>query len=417
MDDFQLSQLARVSQIKYLAQKMSLMNSKTKNEIQNIQTLIGSITQSINAKADSEALSRHINDSTIHITPRDKARWDAKQDAGDYATNTALSQGLEAKQDKGNYVTTAVFESALRDKQDIGDYVTTDQISEIIDGLNIPGNYVTNEAFFQGLATKQEKGDYVTQTELAEAINDIDIPDDYITQQELEDRLKDIETTGEKGEPGRSAYEIAVEEGFSGTQSEWIESLKGEPGIQGAKGDPGVGISSILKTSSEGLTDTYTITMTDESTSTFIVVNGAGIASIQKTSSQGMTDIYTITCNNGYTYSFTVTNGSVTQDYLNSNYLNRQEVQESYINKQNVSTDQDMDQLIYDIFDYEPIDPGVDSDQIITDQEMGDMMYDMFDDGIPGQEQQVVETEDPVVNPKAVATDEDMDDLINDIFG
>ena len=40
------------------------------------------------------------------------------------------------------------------------------------------------------------------------------------------------------------------------------------------KGDDGVGISSIEKTSSEGLVDTYTITLTDGSKSTFTVTNG-----------------------------------------------------------------------------------------------------------------------------------------------
>lgn len=30
------------------------------------------------------------------------------------------------------------------------------------------------------------------------------------------------------GGPGKSAYEIAVENGFEGTEMEWLESLKGE---------------------------------------------------------------------------------------------------------------------------------------------------------------------------------------------
>lgn len=41
---------------------------------------------------------------------------------------------------------------------------------------------------------------------------------------------------GGAGEPGKSAYEIAVEHGFVGTEEEWLESLKGE---KGDKGDPG----------------------------------------------------------------------------------------------------------------------------------------------------------------------------------
>lgn len=32
---------------------------------------------------------------------------------------------------------------------------------------------------------------------------------------------------------GYSAYELAVQHGFSGTESEWVESLKGEPGRDG----------------------------------------------------------------------------------------------------------------------------------------------------------------------------------------
>ena len=33
-----------------------------------------------------------------------------------------------------------------------------------------------------------------------------------------------------QGQPGKSAYEIAVEQGYSGTEQEWITSLVGTPG-------------------------------------------------------------------------------------------------------------------------------------------------------------------------------------------
>lgn len=35
------------------------------------------------------------------------------------------------------------------------------------------------------------------------------------------------------GEDGKSAYEIAVKNGFSGTETQWLESLQGEPGTAG----------------------------------------------------------------------------------------------------------------------------------------------------------------------------------------
>ena len=54
---------------------------------------------------------------------------------------------------------------------------------------------------------------------------------------------------GGAGEPGKSAYEIAVENGFEGDEQAWLESLKGEKGDkgdaglqgpQGEQGPPGV---------------------------------------------------------------------------------------------------------------------------------------------------------------------------------
>ena len=38
---------------------------------------------------------------------------------------------------------------------------------------------------------------------------------------------------------GDSAYQVAVDNGYSGSESDWLTSLKGEKGDQGPKGDPG----------------------------------------------------------------------------------------------------------------------------------------------------------------------------------
>lgn len=42
---------------------------------------------------------------------------------------------------------------------------------------------------------------------------------------------------------GASAYEVAVQNGFEGTEKEWLDSLKGEKGDKGDKGDPGTAIN------------------------------------------------------------------------------------------------------------------------------------------------------------------------------
>lgn len=93
----------------------------------------------------------------------------------------------------------------------------------------------------------------------------------------------------------------------------------------GRQGETGNGISSIAKTGTSGLIDTYTITFTNGTTSTFTVTNGAngqdgatgatgatgnGISSIAKTDTSGLIDTYTITFTNGNTTTFTVTNGA-----------------------------------------------------------------------------------------------------------
>ena len=76
------------------------------------------------------------------------------------------------------------------------------------------------------------------------------------------------------------------------------------------KGQEGQSIKKIIKTSTSGLVDTYTITLTDGTTSTFSVTNGKGISSIEKTSTSGLADTYTIRFNDGTTSTFTVTNGA-----------------------------------------------------------------------------------------------------------
>lgn len=76
------------------------------------------------------------------------------------------------------------------------------------------------------------------------------------------------------------------------------------------KGEKGSNIASIELTGTTGLVDTYTVTLTDGSTSTFTVTNGSSIESIEKTSTVGAVDTYTITLTNGETSTFTVTNAT-----------------------------------------------------------------------------------------------------------
>lgn len=102
-------------------------------------------------------------------------------------------------------------------------------------------------------------------------------------------------------------------------ENEYIVNIIDEPNIEiildshnpeGQKGDTGNGIANIAKTSTAGLVDTYTITYTNGSATTFNVTNGNGISSIAKTDTTGLVDTYTISFTDGNSTTFTVTNGS-----------------------------------------------------------------------------------------------------------
>ena len=164
------------------------------------------------------------------------------------------------------------------------------------------------------------------------------------------------------GNVGDSYIDLDTWDYYTKTENGWVKqgNIKGQDGNNGQNG---VSVISIIKTSSDGLVDTYTITYSDGTTSTFTVTNGAdgsqgiqgnpgqnghtpiitigdnghwyvdgvdtgfsakgekgdqgepgengiSIISIEKTSSDGLVDTYTITYSNGTTSTFTVTNGA-----------------------------------------------------------------------------------------------------------
>ena len=98
-------------------------------------------------------------------------------------------------------------------------------------------------------------------------------------------QLRYLVFQGMKGETGKSAYDLAVENGFIGTVVQWIASLKGAPGANGrdgqdgAPGAPGTpgrdGVSPTVQT--EAITGGHRVTITDtDGAHTFDVMDGEG---------------------------------------------------------------------------------------------------------------------------------------------
>lgn len=82
-----------------------------------------------------------------------------------------------------------------------------------------------------GGLTPKNNGDFPLMT-----AKDIQVDDDGTR---LDTRLEELSSGGTSGADGKSAYEVAVANGFEGTEAEWLESLKGADGKDGTDGQDG----------------------------------------------------------------------------------------------------------------------------------------------------------------------------------
>ena len=162
----------------------------------------------------------------------DNAIANAQLSGGD--TNVDLS-GYATKDDlKGYAVKEHTHNEYLTEHQDLSDYalkseIPTDYLS------SIPEEYVTETEL-------SAKGYLTEHQDISELVNKSHNHDNksVIDKFSVSDsgtllfdgsEIKGSSTT--TGNDGKSAYEIAVDNGFIGTETEWLESLKGD------KGDPG----------------------------------------------------------------------------------------------------------------------------------------------------------------------------------
>ena len=126
---------------------------------------------------------------------------------------------------------------------------------------------------------------------------------------------EDAENTEPITPTDKEQMEQALQKGLNDINNKIDEVDEKLDGIETAIEETN-GISSIEKTSTSGLVDTYTITYTNGNTTTFDVSNGNGIDRIEKTATVGNKDTYTIYFTNGSTTTYEVSNGEVTREEL-----------------------------------------------------------------------------------------------------
>lgn len=113
-----------------------------------------------------------------------------------------------------------------------------------------------------------------------------------------------------RGEEGNGISNITVNSDYSLTIHMDDGSSYTTPPVRGPQGEDGVGIQSIAKTGSSGLVDTYTITLTDGSTTSFTVTNGTD-------GQDGFSPTITVTnITGGHRLTITDKNGTRTVDVM-----------------------------------------------------------------------------------------------------
>ena len=120
-----------------------------------------------------------------------------KQATGDYATNTSLTDGLATKQDTGDYALHSELTDGLATKQDTGDYALHSELTDGLANKQDTGDFATNTALTDGLATKQDTGDFATNTALTDGLATKQDTGDFATNTALTDGLATKQDTGD----------------------------------------------------------------------------------------------------------------------------------------------------------------------------------------------------------------------------
>lgn len=107
-------------------------------------------------------------------------------------------------------------------------YRKREEANTLIGNMGVGVDYYKGETGAQGIPGKDGKDgktpikgvDYYTDEEIAS----------------IKDEIAQKVQVGAKGEDGKSAYQLAVEAGYEGSETEWLASLKGKDGKDGTNG-------------------------------------------------------------------------------------------------------------------------------------------------------------------------------------
>ena len=169
-----------------------------------------------------------------------------------YAKTSEIPSKVSALENDSNYLSSIPEEYVTDTELSAKGYLTEHQdISGKVD--KVEGKSLISDTEIERLASVDNYDDTDIRTELSNINTSLDgklnktFTGDDVTNKVLStDENGNVVLKNSSGTAGKSAYEIAVDNGFVGTETEWLESLKGS---DGAKGDNGTTphIDSITK--------------------------------------------------------------------------------------------------------------------------------------------------------------------------
>ena len=227
----------------------------------------GSYTGDVDRDYDKTDALASYSDSQQPVTPpkTDPGAYIKPDDSGSYVQNIILQEGTDSETgihgigysyDNGAHFTVINTIFGRKYRQEDADRIwpflkgcVSKQIGESvkIDWKSIKDkpdmdHYYTKDEVDQKVANAASGG----KVDLSGYLTEVKADSKYATKAELDNVKAKQGVPGEPGKPGKdgeSAYEIAVDHGFIGSEDDWLKSLHGKDGTSSSgSGEPGTSI-------------------------------------------------------------------------------------------------------------------------------------------------------------------------------
>lgn len=235
----------------------SAANVATANATEATNLAIDAADGANSAKTEAELATANANAATNDALEATELATDAKNDTI-AATTDALSAITEMRQLISNVLHRGDWNSATNYYKNNLVSANGQAYIAVQNNINKVVTDTTNWRLFAAKGERGEKGDTGAALSILDQLtSESQLPttgepgeaytvngDLYVWSENSNQWINVGNIKGEKGEAGLSAYQIALVDGFIGTEAEWLASLKGERGEKGNNGSD----ASVTKT-------------------------------------------------------------------------------------------------------------------------------------------------------------------------